>query len=599
MERKLYLTNITCNQKIDVKFLDLSYAVRTRYCGSKKQILKGLNGIFRSAELTAIMGPSGAGKTMLLSILSGFQEGLYTGTVEYLKQGNKQNRYSCKKQLCYIQQTNHLHDYFTINEVMMIASYLKIDRRISRKSRQMLINDILSTLMLLHIKETRTDRLSGGEKKRLSIALEMIDNPSLMFLDEPTTGLDSSASVQCLTALKKLAQTGRTIICTIHQPSTTLYEMFDHIYLVVDGHCMYRSPPGDTVNYFARQGLQCPKYHNPADYMLEVVSKEYGNYDEQLIAASKWPESNDEICSSKLSCNMTRQKISNNNQMITLTCPPTELMRFWVLLQRYMMLTYRMRKTVYIQLSGHLFVSVLAGLIYKHTGNDANKIFGNLCYLLVSTLYPCFFGLMSAVIKFPLEIVILRKEHFNNWYQLRTCYIAILVSTIPLQTIYGFLGSSITYYMTSQPPEFSRFFMYLLINILSFFISESLGLGLGATFEPVNGFFVGSIIVCAMFSLAGLIVFFKDMTSFMYYISYLSMLRYAFDGAVQSVYGNGRENLQCSDIYCHFRAPSTILEMLDMTKSSFWYDVAILLGYYIVFCVLGYILLKIRLSRMY
>ncbi|XP_032683637.1 ATP-binding cassette sub-family G member 1-like [Odontomachus brunneus] len=191
----------------------------------------------------------------------------------------------------------------------MIASYLKIDRSISRKSRQMLINDILNTLTLLHVKERRIGRLSGGEKKRLSIALELIDNPLFMLLAEPTTGLDSSVSVQCVTALKKLAQTGRTIICTIHQPSAMLYEMFDHIYLVVDGHCMYRSPPGDTINYFARQGLQCPKYHKSADYMLEVVSKEYGNYDEQLIATSKLLESNDEVCSSKSLRNMT-QKIS-------------------------------------------------------------------------------------------------------------------------------------------------------------------------------------------------------------------------------------------------------------------------------------------------
>ncbi|XP_032690320.1 ATP-binding cassette sub-family G member 4-like [Odontomachus brunneus] len=598
MECNFNLTKISCNQTIDVMFRDLSYAVRTRYRGPKKQILKGLDGIFRSTELTAIIGPSGAGKSTLLNILSGFQEGSYTGTVEYLNQGNKQSQRSCKKQLRYIQQTNNLYDYFTINEIMMIASYLKIDRSISRTSRQILINDILSTLSLLHIKETRTDRLSGGEKKRLSIALELIDNPSLIFLDEPTTGLDSSAAVQCVTVLKKLAKTGRTIICAIHQPSAALYEMFDYIYLVVDGYCMYHSPPGDTVKYFARQGFQCPKYHNPADYMLEVVSKEYGNYDEQLIAASKCSsETDDEVRSSNSSYNMI-QKISNNHQMIALACPPTELMRFWVLLQRYIMLTYRNRQTMYISLSAHLFISILSGLLYEHSGDDANKVFSNCCYLLQSVLYPCFIGLMN-VVKFPLEIDILRKEYFNKWYQLRTYYMAILVSTIPLQIIYGLLYSFITYYMTSQPPEFSRFFMYLIIIILSFFIWEGFGLGLGATFELVNGLFVGCFLTCSMSSLAGLIVFFKDMTCFMYYISYLSILRYAFDGAVQSVYGNGRENLRCSDVYCHFRTPGTILESLDMTKSSFWYDVAILFGCYVVFRVLAYILLKRRLSRMY
>ncbi|XP_032683643.1 ATP-binding cassette sub-family G member 4-like [Odontomachus brunneus] len=597
MKQKLHLTNITCDQAIDVKFLNLSYTVRTRYREPKKHILKGLSGIFRSAELTAIMGPSGAGKSTLLNILSGFQEGLYMGTVTYLNRGNIQNRDTCKKQLRYIQQMDDLHGHFTTQEIMMIASYLKI-KSISHKSRQMQIDDILNTLTLSDTKETRTDQLSGGQRKRLSIALEMIDNPPLMFLDEPTTGLDSVTSIQCVNAFKTLAQTGRTIICTIHQPSAALYEMFDQIYLVVDGYCMYRSPPGNTVNYFALQGLQCPMYHNPADYMLEVVSKEYGDYDEQLIAAAKWPiESNNEINSITSSRDMV-QKISDNDQMVALS-PPTELIRFWVLLKRYMLLTYRKRDTEYIYLFCHIFVSLLAGMINVRAGNDGRKVFSNISCLFQTVGYAYYIGFLPAVLKFPLEINILRNEHFNNWYQMRTCYMAMLVSTIPLQSVYIFLCTFIVYLMTNQPYEFFRFSMYFFVHILTLFVSEGLGLGLGAIFNPVNGSFVGSMIFCIMLMLAGLFDFFKDMLPLLYYISYLNPLRYAFNGVVQSIYGNGRENLQCPDIYCHLRVPSTILEMLDFAKPLFWFDITVLFGYYVLFRILAYLLLKRRLSKLY
>ncbi|XP_032683657.1 ATP-binding cassette sub-family G member 4-like [Odontomachus brunneus] len=585
-----------CSQTIDVKFRDISYAIQTGFRRPKKQILKGLSGFFRSTELTAIMGPSGAGKSTLLNILSGFQEGLYTGTVEYFSRGNKQNRDTFKKQLRYIQQMDSLHGYFTTQEIMMIASYLKISKSISHKSRQMLIDGILNTLTLSHTKDTRVDRLSGGQKKRLSIALELIDNPMLIFLDEPTTGLDSLASVQCVTALKTLAQTGRTIICTIHQPSATLYEMFDHIYLVVDGHCMYRFPPSDTVDFFAQQGLVCPKYHNPADYMLEVVSKEYGNYDEQLIAATKcFAESNDETRWIKSSHDMS-QDISNDNQTIT---PPTELNRFWVLLSRYATLMYRDHVTIHLKLIMHFLVGVLLGLLYEHAGDDGKKIFSNLTYFQVSLVYLYYTTMMPAVLKFPLEVTILRKECFNNWYKLKTYYTAMLVSTIPIQMVSTFIYTFISYLLSSQPLEFSRFFMYLLICILTVSVSESMGLWLGSIFNPVNGTFFGAIIVCIMIGFAGVLALFKDLSKFMYYLSYLNTFRYSFDGLVQSVYGNGREVLQCSIIYCHLRAPNIILEMLDLAKPLFWLDVVVLIGCSIMFRVLAYVLLKRRLSKMY
>lgn len=591
------LTNMKCNQTIDIQFRNLSYAVSTGYRKSKKPILDGLNGFFRSTELTAIMGPSGAGKTTLLNILSGFQEGLYTGTVEYLNKGNKQDWSKCKKQMCYIQQTDILHKFFTVNEIMTIASYLKINRNISRESRRILIDHVLNDLKLSYTKETRVDQLSGGQKKRLSIALELINNPLVMFLDEPTTGLDSVASMQCVTVLKTLAQAGRTIICTIHQPSTMLYELFNHVYLVVNGHCMYRSVPGDTVDYFARQGLQCPKYHNPADYMMEVVTKEYGNYDEQLIVASeRFAEPNDKTHLMKSSCDMTQKTF---DQPMILTSQPTELMRFWILLQRCAILAYRDRTTMHVKLIFHALVAVLLGLFYEHAGDDASKTISNLSFLFVSAVYMYYTGLMPGVLKFPMEIEILRKERFNNWYQLRTYYMAMLACSIPLQIIFAFIYSFISYFMSSQPLEASRFSMYLLIAILTNSISESMGLGFGAVFNPINGTFVASIITCIMLSLTGFLVFFKHMTSFMSYISHLNVMRYVFDGLVQSVYGNNREKLRCSTNYCHWRVPSMILDELDMNKSIFWIDVTVLFGYLLFFQLLAYILLKKRLSRMY
>lgn len=129
------------------------------------------------------------------------------------------------------------------------------------------IDNVLSSLHLLHTKSTRCSLLSGGQRKRLSIALELLDNRPVLFLDEPTSGLDSLSATHCVRLLQNLAHEGRTIVCTIHQPEALVYELFDHVYVLAAGKCVYQGSAENTI-YFLQQsiGFQCPQYHNPADF---------------------------------------------------------------------------------------------------------------------------------------------------------------------------------------------------------------------------------------------------------------------------------------------------------------------------------------------
>ncbi|PSN49878.1 ATP-binding cassette sub-family G member 1, partial [Blattella germanica] len=155
---------------------------------------------------------------------------------------------------CYITQEDLLQPLLTVHEIMTI-------------------DEVLGNLGLSECKQTRTENLSGGQRKRLSIALELINNPPVFFLDEPTSGLDNVTTKQVVELLRKLARQGRTIVCTIHQPSASTFALFDNVYFVSKGRCVYQGTTQELLPFLSSVGLHCPTHYNPADFGKQSLFK--------------------------------------------------------------------------------------------------------------------------------------------------------------------------------------------------------------------------------------------------------------------------------------------------------------------------------------
>eukprot|EP01087_Luapelamoeba_hula_P014530 TRINITY_DN4271_c0_g1_i1.p1 TRINITY_DN4271_c0_g1~~TRINITY_DN4271_c0_g1_i1.p1 ORF type:complete len:380 (+),score=71.82 TRINITY_DN4271_c0_g1_i1:94-1233(+) len=239
-----------------------------------KPILKDLNGVVLPGQLVAIMGSSGAGKTTLLDILAGREKtGILTGTVTI---NGKPRDADFNRLAGYVTQDDCLLPLMTVFETLMFYANLKLPSHVTHRQRVDKVNALIDDLGLEKVRNARIgsqfDRgISGGEKKRVSIGCELITDPSILFLDEPTTGLDSYNSLTVMEKLHTLARRGHSIICTIHQPRSSIFSQFDQLMLMSQGSIVYYGPAAQAATHLSDLGFHIKPYVNPADFLLDVV----------------------------------------------------------------------------------------------------------------------------------------------------------------------------------------------------------------------------------------------------------------------------------------------------------------------------------------
>ncbi|KHN03241.1 Pleiotropic drug resistance protein 3 [Glycine soja] len=278
-------------QPLAVAFHDVQYYVdsplemRNRGFTEKRlQLLSDITGSLRPGILTALMGVSGAGKTTLMDVLCGRKTGgIIEGEIRIGGYPKVQETFARVSGYC---EQNDIHSpNITVEESVMFSAWLRLPSQIDAKTKAEFVNEVIHTIELDGIKDSlvgmpNISGLSTEQRKRLTIAVELVANPSIIFMDEPTTGLDARAAAVVMRAVKNVVGTGRTVACTIHQPSIDIFEAFDELILMkAGGRLTYAGPLGKhssrVIEYFESiPGV--PKIkdnYNPSTWMLEVTSR--------------------------------------------------------------------------------------------------------------------------------------------------------------------------------------------------------------------------------------------------------------------------------------------------------------------------------------
>ncbi|XP_014486774.1 PREDICTED: ATP-binding cassette sub-family G member 4-like [Dinoponera quadriceps] len=595
----------TCSEKLlYLLFEDISYCVRKSILTKGiRKLLYDLNGDFRPGELTAIMGLSGAGKSTLMDILAGFTTTSVTGKI--MVNGQERNMSEFRKLSAYIMQDDHLQPLLTVQEAMLVAADLKLT--LNRRQKLEKIDEILTAMSLDASRYTRTSELSGGQRKRLAIALELINNPPIMFFDEPTSGLDSVTSKQCIALLKQLAKEGRTIICTIHQPNATLLNMIDHLYVVADGNCVYTGSTQNLVPYLSSVGLYCPKHYNPADFLMEICNGDYGAHVPKLVESIQNGKSNEWRLDETFYLN---REIITSQQL-----PPMRLYSFetefkhiphyaagsWrqlsVLVRRNAIRLLRDKFLMVSRISMHLTVALLVGTIYFKIGQDAAYVLDNFNLLFFSMMFLMYTAFSATMVSFPSEVPILMREHFNRWYKLRWYYLANKLADFPVQLTATFIYVLIVYFMSDQLPDSGRFGLFILMCFAISLVAQAAGLILGTGLKVQNSVIFGPFVILPFMIFSGFFVRIRDAHPYLQWLFHTSFLKYGFEGLMIAIYGNNRAKLKCSADYCHFAIPEKLLSEVDMKYADYWFNMTVLIVLYIVLNIVAYITLKIRVKK--
>ncbi|XP_072351260.1 broad substrate specificity ATP-binding cassette transporter ABCG2-like [Scyliorhinus torazame] len=587
-----------------VSFLNVSYKVNLSHGNFfhpikyTKEVLSGVSGIMKPG-MNAIMGPLGSGKRTLLDILAARKDpsGL---TGEVLIDGTQQPL-NFNRIAGYVVHDYMMTETLTVRENLEFSAALRLPKNVSKLERTTRVNSLIKDLRLTKIEDAKigtyfTRGISDGEKKKTSIAMELVRDPGVLFLDEPTSGLDTSNSNAVLHLLRRLARHGKTIIFSVHHPRYSMFKQFDSLTLLTNGKLMYHGPAKYSIDYFKAIGYKFQSHANPVDVLLDILCKVAENQvDSGFPKLPATPETRHCFSSetegfesaekeaaptacSRLVCTyhassyfkellLELEKLSSYSKLQQMILsqqqiPRTSFFHQLNWLCNRIFKKYRSDPRVPIlTVSIGMVLCVILGCVFFRMKTNRVGIHnrtGLLFYIVNCQMYSS----ISSIELLVSEKKIFIHEYISGYYSLPAYFISkLLFDLMPLRTMPSVIYNSTTYFLVGLKRTVPAISISFLTLVMVSYTSSALALAVAAGGNAVTvGNIVLSLIFILMTAYSGLLVHLPGIVKWLGWLQYLSITRYGITALMVNEFVGLDFSYNVSDMGtgCHCPNPTPI-----------------------------------------
>ncbi|XP_027167508.1 ABC transporter G family member 11 [Coffea eugenioides] len=589
--------------------------------GETQNVLEGLTGYAEPGSFTALMGPSGSGKSTLLDALSGrlAANAFLSGTI--LLNGRRAKL--SFGTAAYVTQDDNLIGTLTVRETISYSARLRLPDKMPWTEKRALIESTIVEMGLQDCADTVIGNwhlrgISGGEKRRVSIALEILMRPRLLFLDEPTSGLDSASAFFVTQTLRGLSRDGRTVIASIHQPSSEVFELFDRLYLLSGGKTVYFGQTSEAYEFFAQAGFPCPTLRNPSDHFLRCINSDFDKVKATLKGSMKMRfESNDDPLEKITTaeairtlidcyrrsqyCYIAKEKVEEMSKIkgTVLDSGGSQasfLMQAFTLTKRSFLNMSRDFGYYWLRLAIYIVVTICIGTIYLNVGTSYSSILARgACASFVFGFVT--FMSIGGFPSFVEDMKVFQRERLNGHYGVTAFVISNTLSAMPFLILITFISGTICYFMVRLHPGFSHYLFFVLCLYASVTVVESLMMAI-ASIVPnfLMGIITGAGIQGIFMLVSGYFRLPNDIPKpvWRYPMTYISFHFWALQGQYQNdlkglIFDNQTPDMpKISGEY--------ILEYVFQidTNRSKWVDLSVIFSMIIIYRIIFFIMIKIN-----
>jgi ABC-type multidrug transport system ATPase subunit len=582
-------------------------------------VLQNVSTTISPYKLTAIMGPSGSGKTSFMSVAADLvrSDDILEGS---LITANGEEGHLPKRLIGVVWQDDLLLSNLTVEENIYFAARLKTPEETPDSEVRQVVEETMEELGLTHVRSSLVGSslagrggISGGERKRVAVASELVVRPSLLILDEPTSGLDATTALALLATLRDLANMGHSVAVVIHQPRTTIYNMFDHLLLLSKGHTIYNGPPSKVRAYLEScpSVTELPPETGIADWLMDIVTE-----DERrpggAVLWQRWAE-----CSENKDCALMKvedEKSQNNNVTRTkrrmsslkeLREAPKFNTGFRMQLRLLTQRTIKQQRgekltvTAAILQFTYLFFSAL---LWWRLPDNTGWIFERNSLLFFIIIAQSNGIVVSAVTVFQQERALLRRERAKKMYAVLPYFLAKTASDMTNNILLPLLYGMVVYWTAGFRPTAEAYFKFIIAFYLTISTAQSMGLWLSIAIPSMQiALILAPPITLFFMIMGGFYIPISNMHIGIQWASWVSFARYGYSALIINEYGGRDIPCTTDDITVQIgnsnACPLPGEEVIDSmgyqgVAESYWFNIGMIMLLQILFRVAAYVSLR-------